>query len=298
MQTVGPRDCGLAIALPLTRERFLQHLRMPEWHDYAAYVRDLSKTAGAADEYYWTFEYEHFAAAMSTRCSQVERQGVRVVRDATPGTLAALFVSCAVVTIVAHSRFEPLRPEEILDMQRLLTMLRHPPSRLVEAFRRQLDTLQPLWSTQASVPARLVEAINRVLAAAHESYRDEARAPVLLLDIPAVRLTRPTLERAFEGVIAAGKTVELADGMKTIREIAAIIPPSFGGLVDLTICNSAIMGESIKELRPECVVAVNRYQTAPHVRLAIYRLAIDDLARHRQPFANAMARFAGTGKGG
>jgi hypothetical protein len=284
MKSVSPRDCALAFALPLTEERFLSDLRSPE-HDYAAFICEDFRVDGVEDEYYWRKVYRRFAVGMSRRCEDVERRGVTVVRDATARDFASLFDRHAVVTIVSHWRFCAVRPEEIVAPRAILEALHDPPNELVAAFRAALPG-EPGDSREA-----LAAALNAVIEAGHAAYGNEGRVPLQELKIPAVRLTRPTLERAFAGAIAPGRSVEFADGMKTIAEFVDCIPPPFDGLLDLTVCNSAVLGHEVKALR-RCVVAVNRHPTEPFIRMAQYRTAMSMLARRPRPYAEAMTCHA------
>jgi hypothetical protein len=281
MKRVTPYDCALAIALPLTERRFLDDLRAPE-HDYAAYIRSLHPAEGAGDGYYWDFVYGPFAAIMNNTCDRVAARG------ATLADLRELAARFPIVTFVSHWRFRALRVTQIRDFEALVHELHAAPNDVVRAFR---DALLAQDGQALHDAERLVDAFNGVLRSAHAQYAAEQHEPVLLMKIPPQRLTRAALERAFPRAIAAAPAVEFSDGMKTTNEVADAIPLSFDGLLDLTVCNSAILGDIIKAARPTCTVAVNRYPTEPHIRLALYRRIIDDLAGRPAPFADAMARF-------
>lgn len=285
MKAVSPRDCALAFALPLTEERFVSDLRSPD-HDYAAFICDGLRVDGVEDYYYWRTVYRKFALSMERRCRDVAQMGVTVVQNATEADFAALFERHAVVTLVSHWRFCALEAADILDARAIVDALQTPANALVAAFRAALGNGQ--LERMASDRQYLADALNDVIAAGHAAYGNDGRVPLMALDIPPVRLTRVTLERAFSGAVVPGRSVEFADGMKTVREFVNCIPPAFDGLLDLTICNSAVLGREVKEHR-HCVVAVNRHPTEPFIRMAMYRAAIRMLRRKPGPYAEVIS---------
>ena len=292
MKNVTPLECALAVALPLTRERFLADLREPERHDYASYVRSLYPARGADDDYYWSVVYEPFARSMATRCERAARCGVTLVRDATLDDLALLMARYRVVTFVSHWRFRAVHASD-LDPPAMFAALGNPQSRTQRAFRRELERrhCELFRTTDGDRAEALVVALNELLRDEHAKYATTARGPLLLREIPPERLTRATLERAFPGAVRAAPTIEVADRMTTIPEFIAAVPPDFDGLLDLTVCNSAIIGHAIKTERMKCLVAVNRYPTEPHIRVARYVVAIEELARKAAPFIDVITRF-------
>jgi hypothetical protein len=286
--SVTPHDCALAIALPLTERRFLTELHASD-HDYAAFVRSLHTVDGVDDQYYWDCVYAPFADLMKEACIAVASRGVNVVFDATLADVSALLARFPIVTFVSHWHFRALQVAEITDFEAFAGRLCAPPDELTRMF------AQAIFAREREAldhgPRHLVNAINDVLRSAHSHYVADRHEPLLLMKIPGRRLTRAALEKAFPDVIAPARAVEFADGMKTIVEMTDGIPVGFCGLFDLTVCNSAIVGDAIKAARPNCTVAVNRYSTEPHIRLALYGRVIDDLARRPAPYADALSRF-------
>jgi hypothetical protein len=188
--------------------------------------------------------------------------------------------------MVSHWRFCALQPEEIVDAEALMTALSNPPNAVVAAFRSALGDSWP--PDRAQDRTALADALNVVLAAGHAAYAEAGRIPVMELKIPEVRLNRLTLENAFAGAIAAGRCVEFGDGMRTAGEFVDCVPLLFDGLLDLTICNSAVLGHQVKEQRRRCVVAVSRHPVEPFIRLARYRLIIDALAKKPRPYGELL----------
>jgi hypothetical protein len=288
---VGPRNCALAIALPLTERRFLDDLKAADDHHYPSYIRSLYPAEGADDDYYWNIVYRRFADLMRKTIKLIAKLGVTIVRDATLDDFRCLTRQFSVVTLVSHWRFRVLRPEEICDLECLRRALLRPPSRLAGAFRDALERIDASLVRGSAGREDLATALNQVLHEGHRDYAAKTRASVLKVTIPALRLTRPTLERAFAGAIAAGRAVEFADGMKTIPDVVSALAPDYAGFLDMTVCNSAIIGEEIKAERPRCTLAVNRYPTEPHIRLALYRRFARALNKNPQEIRKAFAQF-------
>jgi len=290
-RVVGPRDCALAIALPLTKQQFLSQLQAEHEHDYASYIRSLHLAKGANDDYYWNVVYEPFAAVMSETLNAIEKCDINIVRDATLEDFRRLTTMFPVVTLVSHWRFRALQAEEIVDLNAVLHAMENPVGSLAVAYRDALLRADASALCAEVTKSELAAALNKILQEGHAAYAAEERTPVMLMNVPAQRLTRATLERAFSGAIVPGRAIEFADGMKTIPEVIAALPPAYDAFLDMTICNSAIVGEEIKAERPQCTVAVNRYPTEPHIRLALYRRFACSLRKNPGEIRQVMARF-------
>jgi hypothetical protein len=151
-------------------------------------------------------------------------------------------------------------------------------------------------ATDDVLRGHIADAIAPVIAAAHAAYR---RPPEGSIDtgsndadepqaVDLRRVTRVLLEEAFPTALRPAPAVELADGMHTVAEFTDAIPRSFDGVLDMTICNSVILGAAVKRACPDCLVAVNRYPAEMHVRMTFYCLALQSLARHRTAYINVL----------
>jgi len=297
------------LAIPLTREQFLQDLRQSSDKDFAKHVKSSSFQPGTSDEYYWEMVYEPIARLTESICAKAESLGVTVNRAAQLADLVTLLREFKVVTLVTHWRFMRFRPTDVLDpvgflsaVRRPRTLVEHAVQRGFKEFHRELLDEGVLYGSPEHLRVRMVEVLNEIIAVAHRLYQpdkgigevdDNAQPEAGLSDSRSLdRLTRAALELSFPREIASGKAVEFVDGMKTISEIVDQIPITFTGLLDLTICNSVILGEAIKNSRPECLVAVNRYPAELHVRLGMYRLTILMLSRRHMSYMDALSRVA------
>jgi len=301
-QPVKPSDCALAVGVPITREAFKRDLEEPDLKDYASHFKRLNFLSGVSNEYYADL-FEASAKVARRVCDQVEALGVCVVRSANLDDLSKLLARFKVITIVTHWRFMKLRPEDILDIHQLWESLLTPTSRAHSAVARALSKEDPTLLAAANSSRidsadfrrRVAGALTSVVVASHRAYKVSDNsgetgsevAPNEVLE----RLTRVELEESFAGSIAPGKSVEFSDCMRGVSEVVASVPNGFGGLLDLTTCNSVILGKAIKLSRPKCVVAMNRYETPLHVRMPLYKLVIEELARRPAPYADTLSRF-------
>jgi hypothetical protein len=301
-QPVRPPDCALAVGVPLTREQFLSDIANPDVKDYAFHFKRKNFLVGASDEFYFDL-FEPSAKVARRVCDEVEAMGVTVRRDAHLNDLTDLLRKFKVVTLVTHWRFMRVLPGDIIDVHGLWRALASPEGRVQLAVAKEVSLNDPsLLATepvaterQQVVRERLAAALTSVAAASHALYKssDGTARPVEVGRPGGVleRLTRVELEQSFPGLIAFGKSVELSDRMYGVQEIVAGVPEGFSGLLDLTTCNSVILGKAIKARHPDCLVAVNRYETPLHVRMPLYKLVIQQLTQRDTSYADALARF-------
>jgi hypothetical protein len=292
----------LAVAVPLTREQFLDDLARPDLKDYATHVKRANLLDGASEEYY--SELFELSAKVARRvCDEVEAMGVMVMRSTQPDGLTDLLLNFKAVTLVTHWRFMRVLPEDIVDVHGLLRALATPDGRVQLAVAQAVSERDPkLLKEQADSDAqiyalreRLASALNSVVTASHALYTaagDDLRFAEGGVSAPMLeRLTRTELEQTFPDLIAFGKSVEFSDRMHGVQKVVDAVPKGFNGTLDLTTCSSVVLGKAIKASHPDCLVAMNRYATALHVRMPLYKLVIEELEQRPAIFADALSRF-------
>jgi len=100
-----PGDCVLALAIPLTRERFLADLKQPEIKDFVFQFRKVRGLERADPEFCWQVYETEEAALVAAVCDEVEHHGVKIANDVSLADLTKLLAQFSIVTLVAHSRF-------------------------------------------------------------------------------------------------------------------------------------------------------------------------------------------------
>lgn len=305
LASVKPSECVLGLTIPLTREQFLSDLANPE-KDYARHIKRKNFTHWRTDEDYWNTIYSPIAKRINRQCEDVRQYKVTVIRSLSLGVLNDLFKEFKVITLVSHWRFNKLRAEEISDPRGFIELLRSPQNlvqKKVGALLLPAFTLNGEDFTAGMdenvLREKLCNELNVTISKAHSFYRKvkniaptDPKAQGELLDRqPLERLTRYALEQGFSKHLAASRAIEFSDEMHSVPELVESIPSEYSGLLDLTVCNSVIVGEIIKFHRPECFVAVNRYPTQPHIRMALYKLAIAQLSQSPMSFIDAVTKI-------
>lgn len=294
LKPVAPSDCALAIGLPLTEQDFFSDLT----NDQLDYAASIKRRYQVTDVGAWRL-YEKIASYAQRVCDEVEQDGVNVIRHATISTLTTLLHDHFIVTIVTHSAWPPIRENDLHHPQSLVDAIQRRRGPVPEALKAILlngGAIGPQGSfvTTQNLARELTQWLRKVTEDAHtwfgrgvDEFTSSLEADSSVL--PLRYLTRPALELAFPDEIAPGRAIELRDGLHTLPELIAAIPQAFSGILDLTICNSAILGPAIKLARPDCLVAVNRALADPDVRFVRYRVVIKSLRRHPAPFGKVLA---------
>jgi hypothetical protein len=99
---------------------------------------------------------------------------------------------------------------------------------------------------------------------------------------------RAIVEASMPGAFRGGAAVEFAGGFRTIEEIAGAISPSYAGTLDLTICQSVLLGETIRRKCGKCLVLTSAETTSMDFRFAVYHQVIEILARSSRPFEDVV----------
>ncbi len=303
--TVSPANCALAIAVPLRREDFLDDLSSETRGSFAKHVKSAGFQHGASNEYYWDMVYEPVARVAQHVCGVADHLGVTVIRNAQLSDLGRLLRQFPVVTMVTHWRFARIQAEDVSNALGMLQAISLRRTVVERALNSTLTKVDPtLFDTQnpEMLNQKLACDLNKIIADAHQLYHrpiddksdESSRSVELLLAKPLDRLTRAALELSFPEHIRPAPAVQFVDGMKTVPEVIETVPSEFSGLLDLTVCNSVILGEAIKNFRARCFVAVNRYPAELHVRLGLYLLTLRMLGRKPMSFIDAMTKIAVT----
>lgn len=269
---VGPADCVLAVALPLTWTEFADDAGSPQ-RDFA---RSMVRGSGRAIRQAWEEVYEPRVVRTCERVVEhVASLGGAVRLGVTAGALKELIASFPVVCLVAHLASSRIESGDIVDPDRALRIISGGDSIVARHLRMKLGEGPPdLGGNPRQALAALFEAVlepTRVWFAStvrHDHHR-----------CPAPILSRPMLEDCFGAALRRAPVLELCDDLHTARDLVDMIPDAYDGVLDLSVCNSVALGESIKRWRRSCLVIENAYLARIDLRLARYALAMTMLAR-------------------
>jgi hypothetical protein len=297
---VSPRECALALAIPLTRKQFLADLSRPDEKDFVHHFRAMRGLQKAEAEFCWQVYEDDEATFAEAVCDGAERLGVTVLREIRLSQLTDLLKRFPVVTLVTHWRFVPVEPEDIQDAVELLKILQSPKSDVQRSIKQAFELLDSeLLETDAhgllsskELSARIAKVISTVADKAEALYWDEEASEQFNLEQMSdglkERLTRLEFEQGFPGYIAPARVIEFQDRMHTVPELISAIPRDFSGLLDLTVCNSVIPAASIKSRRPNCLIAANRRPAELRSRMYLYGLEISLLSKKPVPFVDVI----------
>lgn len=84
--------------------------------------------------------------------------------------------------------------------------------------------------------------------------------------------------------------MEFHDGLTSIAQVSRALPSVFGTL-DLTVCDSVLLAEQVRETRTSGVILANPRPTTPDFRLVLYREAIGLAGRRRLTYVDAVLRL-------
>src|SRR5262245_12777138 len=114
---ISPADCALAVALPLTEQRFLRDAAAPD-KDFA---RSVIATSGRSPLEAWTELYAPKVVALYERvAARVRRLGATVASDVTAAALHELLGQFSVVSLFAHAMAAPVRSGDIIKPRAVL----------------------------------------------------------------------------------------------------------------------------------------------------------------------------------
>lgn len=83
--------------------------------------------------------------------------------------------------------------------------------------------------------------------------------------------------------------IEFFDRLQSVNEVNAVIPLSYEGILDFSVCHSRILGNAIKRGR-RCLVITNDKEATPVFRLLIYKGTIELLAHHPMDYPEATTK--------
>ena len=219
---------------------------------------------------------------MATTCQVVACLGVTVWTEATSANLAEAFCRFKVVTLFAHWKSSSYFPRDIQDPHGVAEILMQPESP-EQLFVRQLighravEELESVCETSRDAFVQyLMVQLNHIV-----SEHDLSPIDVGDHDDPEEYRqfrNRQFLDRCFAGYVEEGNRLELWDDLLDVEQLFALVPENFGGVLDLTVCNSTLLGHRLQFER-SCRALVNRRPASLRFRAVVYQETIELLHR-------------------
>ena len=263
---VSPADCALVVAIPLTKAEFLAD---PAAGRQSNFAHVYTTNFGGDREAAWQ-AYERYAALAAHVMEDVERMKVTVRQAASLDDFHRAVATFKVVILVAQWRDARFMAEDIVDAPAVWRLTQ---------------------TSVASDGAALAAGLNSLMGAG------DAPAGTRRSLTPSERTSqqydwlrkRHDFEVRYPGITRGGAGVEFKAQFHTIEEILGGISSAYEELLDLTVCQSVLLGEELRRRCPKCAVLVNSNLTSFDLRFAFIHGIVDLI--HREPMAWEDASF-------
>jgi len=282
MQT--PSDCAFLITVPLTDRDFLSDLHNPDkdfvknWADNQRLASDEDLTDAAL----WTIYSARVRDFVLKAADEIQSLGVEVNFNTKRQDLSDVFLKKKVVTLEAHWFSPKLGVEDFYNPDNFVKTLSES-NRIVAKALRQI-----LFAGESSSFGKfkelafvdLVANINRIFSG--YNLRSRRPEPILVTSGDGetseeiwIHLNRFALEKAFPNEVKSQCRIEMFDGLCPLENFVHQVPLDFDGVIDLTVCNSELVGKTLKEYRRNCLVVTNRFVTDLKLRMILHKGAMN-----------------------
>lgn len=297
-KAVGPCDCALAFAVPLKREDFLRDLEPTSDKDFVKSFG--AQRAVVRPEVLWDF-YKSQADVALEVAAEVDKLHVKIFYELKLSQLSTVLNSCEVVALIAHWRDATVKASDFINVTSFVSKLTAGNNEIARKLREwvstnfieQLNAFDNSEASQKELKAMLAKRLNGALQELQLYRRDHIPGTIEHPDSLQYRLylNRIALEETFIGELSPGNRLELFDGLHSIAEIVEHVPEPYARILDLTSCNSLILGEGIKRLRRDCLVLTNEGPSRLDFRVLFFRGVMEELHREKAPYIETVLRL-------
>jgi hypothetical protein len=263
-----PSECALLLAIPATRAEFDRAWRRRS--DFLAAYAGEAADPGRA----WA-RYAPYAALSDEVAREAAESGVSVAREATLAQLTDAIGRFRVVTLAAHSRDATVRETDVANAG--LVQARAPAIAAALLPHGHRDRFRVPEKTAADLAGWLNGLMDACLEQARldapPSGSSAAAAMQTWTELRRWDLRREIDRLAAPG-LAGGAAVEFGDGFHLLEEIDAAVPGTLCECLDLTVCESVLLGEILRRRRTTGVILTNVEATSADFRMALYRQAL------------------------
>lgn len=277
-----PNECALLLAIPTDRREFDADLASS-----SDFLRSYRAQRPEWDDARLWDGYAPLARLASEIAAEMASLGVCVTRRVTAAEFGEAAARCAVVTLVAHSLGPDVRATDVLDPS---AVLRSAPA-IEEGLEFTLDRpiAPPRTAARETIACWLNALIDCHLPALDFSpgAANIRRLSHLVQSYTIRWRRRRTIERIVPGSLAGGVGVEFADGFQSIESVDDLLPERLSGTLDFTVCESVLLGQTLRARRAGGVILSNADLTSADFRLALYRQTVTFMLRRRIPYAQA-----------
>lgn len=260
----SPRDCVLLIAAPLDRDRFFADLERRD----KEFARNFQRQFAALNDAALWRAYEPYASVAKEVGTRVSELGVRVIENVTLADFRDSLTAYEVTTLVGHWRSARFREDDIVNAAAVRAYIQN----------HGVGCEGPEW-----------DCLNQLLdSISTEDEGNPRGSPGYAVEQQyAWQQARSQIEKDLAGAVRGGAAVEFGDGFHGIHEIVDGIPAEYAGTLDLTVCQSVMLGEEVKRKCRRSLVLTSAGPTTMDYRFALYGQVIEVLAVRPLPFEDA-----------
>jgi hypothetical protein len=236
-----PKDCVLAIGFSTDPDQLMAEVYAGQ-KDFAKSVKRNSRLNDRG-------LYEKltsFTDLYRSNIAEIRDLGVTVLENFTAADARQL-PPCHTLTLLAHFKPPVVLPDDIIDVVRIEETIGRC---------QALLGIIPEYTPDGKRKLTLAERLNFLLAdktfyervglTTFTTENEEIELP----DIYIKYLNRLALESLFPSALARGCLVELYDGLYAVQDIVSMIPVTFTGPIDLSICHSIIVQDEVQRVKP------------------------------------------------
>lgn len=291
---VPPRECALALAVPLTEAQFEEDRSSVSKKEFAKLLKRIKR----GDKILSAFEryQSDVIEPLGRVTASVAAAGVAVYQRVELHQIQSICRAHSQITLVAHCEYLLMPPQDILDLSAFHSLL----NAAIVAEQQAPPTNEKSLATLLNVPdvraaqtkEQLSEALSHFLNQGAQYYFPEDTDDKNPLPPPRKALAtfdRLVLEDQFPGCFSDGALIELTDGLCSAAQFIAQIPEDYDGLIDLILCRSIILAQLIRKRRPMCNAICAVWPATFDTRLAIYETIIEELDKTPRPYEDVGA---------
>ena len=284
-EIVRPRDCAFVLTFPTTKADFYDDLNRG-----SDFLKRYFAGSRLSYEEKWN-DYRPVAELASRVVSSLRRYRVNLTLRASSLDCVTALMQNKVTILFAHWRSSDIYDEDV-DWPAFTDQLMDYKKGSSPSWVGRIKTgiSSPL---SAEGKAALLTELNRILC--EDSLTDDQQmgdGPVRLAPTRERKMyfNRKRVEKYFPKCIRNGAAVEFASGLTLIEDVADRVSPNFVGLLDLSVCNSILLGEMVKERAPGSLAIGTELPAIVEFRLLLYG-SLFGLLKSGRPYLETLTKL-------
>jgi hypothetical protein len=207
------------------------------------------------------------AEFISTKLNKLRMLGVDIFPRATSETIQTNLFRYRVAIIVTHWKGYLVLPRDLLSADSVALGLVGGLGEELE-FLRELLGFASIGAISSAITCGSVDEVaSLVQTALNELIEEHDLDPSIFSPNRAAR-NRDYLSRLFHPHLCPGNGIELVDGVLDSSDFERLIPESYEGVVDLTVCNSVDLATHLMRTRRSTICLSSKDEATPDFRMS------------------------------